>query len=169
MIAETQRLLISKITLQDASFFLELTNTPNFIKYIGDKKLKTISEVENYLNAGILKSYKYFGFSYYKLQLKSNPEETIGIVGILKRDYLTDPDIGFGFLPQYEGKGYGYEASIATLELAKTKFNIDRICAITQDNNANSIKLIEKLGLTFEKRVKPLDEDQELLLFAKIL
>lgn len=169
ILSQTQRLNISVITLKDAPFFVELMNTPHFKKYIGDRNINSIQDAEESLKNGILKSYDQHGFSYYKLQLKSNPEHTIGIVGLLKREYLDHPDIGFAFLPEFEGQGYGYEASMATLQLAKTKFNMNKVCAITQDNNANSIKLIEKLGLTFEKRVKPLDEDQELLLFAKNL
>lgn len=166
---ETERLRISKITLKDAPFFLELLNSPNFIKYIGDKKLTTIKGVENYLENGILKSYKDNGFSYYKLQLKSNPEKTIGITGILKRKELDYPDIGFSMLPEYEGKGYGYESSVAVMQYGKEEFNINAICAITLPNNKNSIHLIEKLGLIYEKTVKPFDDDEELLLFAKTL
>ena len=74
MLLQTKRLLISKITLDDAPFFLELLNSPNFIKYIGDKKISTIKGVENYLENGILKSYKQHGFSYYKLQLQTHPK-----------------------------------------------------------------------------------------------
>lgn len=166
---ETKRLLISKITLDDAPFFLELLNSPNFIKYIGDKKLSTIKGVENYLENGILKSYQVHGFSYYKLQLQSNPEKTIGITGILKRKELEHPDVGFSMLPEYEGKGYGYESSVAVMQYGKDKFNINTICAITLPNNKNSINLIEKLGLVYEKTVKPFADDEELLLFAKTL
>lgn len=168
IVAKTQRLTISKVTLADAPFFLELVNTPNFKKYIGDKKLSTIEGVETYLKAGILKSYDEHGFSYYTLRLHDN-DKTIGIVGILKRDNLECPDIGFAMLPQFEGKGYGYESSMAMLQVAKEQFNINKIAAITLPYNVNSINLITKLGLEFEKKVKPFADEEELLFFAKLL
>ncbi len=169
IIAETERLTISKITLKEAPFFVELMNTPSFLKYIGDRNIKTIHDAELYLNKGILKSYEEHGFSYYKLKLKEDRNKIIGIVGLLKRKQLLDADIGFSFLPEFEGKGYGYEASVVIIKLAKETFKLKRIVAITNTDNNKSIKLIEKLGLTFEKRVKPFDDDEELLLFAKTL
>jgi RimJ/RimL family protein N-acetyltransferase len=169
IIAETERLIISKLTKKDAPFFLELTNTPKWIKYIGDRNLKTVKDAEQYLKNGIFKSYATFGFGFYKLQFKAENLKTIGICGLVKREELEDVDFGFGLLPEYEGKGFGYESSIAILELAKTKFKLKNIVAITNLDNKNSIKLLEKLGLIFEKRINPFEEDKELLLFAKKL
>lgn len=169
MIAETNRLIISKLTLEDASFILELTNTPHFIKYVGNKNLKTLEDAKNYLKEGTLKSYKNFGFGFYKLQLKQEQNKTIGTCGLVKREQLDHVDIGFAMLPGYEGKGFGLEASKEILKLAKNTFKLTRILAITLPTNLNSIKLLEKLGLTYEKRVKPFEDDEELLLFAKDL
>lgn len=169
MIAETNRLIISKLTLEDASFILELTNTPHFIKYVGNKNLKTLEDAKNYLKEGTLKSYKNFGFGFYKLQLKQEQNKTIGTCGLVKREQLDHVDIGFAMLPGYEGKGFGLEASKEILKLAKNTFKLTRILAITLPTNSNSIKLLEKLGLTYEKMVKPFEDDEELLLFAKDL
>lgn len=169
MIAETNRLIISKLTLEDASFILELTNTPHFIKYVGNKNLKTLEDAKNYLKEGTLKSYKNFGFGFYKLQLKQEQNKTIGTCGLVKREQLDHVDIGFAMLPGYEGKGFGLEASKEILKLAKNTFKLTRILAMTLPTNLNSIKLLEKLGLTYEKRVKPFEDDEELLLFAKDL
>jgi RimJ/RimL family protein N-acetyltransferase len=167
IIAETQRLIISKVTIADAPFFVELMNTPHWLKYIGDRHIKTIKQAENHLKKGILKSYKDFGFGFYKLLLKHEQNKTIGVVGLVKRKELEHVDIGFGFLPDYEGKGYGYESSKEIIKLAKNKFNLKKITAITDPINTNSIKLLEKLGLTLEKKVIPFDDGKELLLFAK--
>lgn len=168
-IAETNRLLISKITLNDAKFFLELVNTPNWLKYIGDRKLKTIKDAKYYLKKGTLKSYTDYGFGFYKLELKEIEKSPIGICGLVKREQLEDVDIGFALLPKYEGKGFGYEASVEVLKLAKETFNLNRIVAITLPTNTSSIKLLEKLGLLFEKRINPFEDGKELLLFAKTL
>lgn len=168
-IAETSRLVISKITLNDSKFFLELVNTPNWLKYIGDRHIKTIEDAKKYLKNVTLKSYTDFGFGFYKLQLKEDTNKTIGICGLVKRDQLNDVEIGFALLPEYENKGFGYEASLTVLLLAKKTFNLKKITAITLPTNKSSIKLLEKLGLTFEKTVKPFDDGEELLLFAKTL
>lgn len=169
MIAETNRLIISKITLDDAAFFLELVNTPNFIKYIGDRNLKTVEDAKTYLKNGTLKSYEDFGFGFYKLLLKEENNKAIGTCGLVKREQLDNVDIGFAMLPKYEGKGFGYESCIAVLKLAKEQFKLNKVLAITLPTNNNSIKLLEKIGLSYEKRVKPFEDDEELLLFAKNL
>ena len=167
VIKKNNRLTISKVTLKDAPFFLELMNTPNWIKYIGDRNIKTIKEAETYLKNGILKSYATLGYGFYKVALKPNPNTVVGICGLIKRDELEIPDLGFALLPQYEGKGYGYESSIAVLEQAKNEFGITKVGAITLEVNTNSIKLLEKLDFSFEKKIKPFDDDEELLFFAK--
>lgn len=167
-VAETKRLLVSHLSLNDAPFFLELVNTPNWLKYIGDRNLKTVKDAEAYLTNGTLKSYQDHGFGFYKVELKEN-NEPIGTCGLVKRDQLEDIDFGFAFLEEYESKGYGFEASVAILQLAKEQFKIKRLVAITLPINTKSIKLLEKLGFTYEKRVKPFEDDEELLLFAKQL
>lgn len=165
-IAETNRLLISKITLRDAKFFIELANSPNWLKYIGDRKVKTVKDAKAYLKNGTLKSYKEFGFGFYKITLKEKNNMPIGICGLIKREQLDEVDIGFALLPEYESKGFGFESSAIVLKLAKEKFCLKKIVAITLPTNKNSIKLLEKLGLTYEKKVKPFEDDIELLLFA---
>ncbi|GAA4895509.1 GNAT family N-acetyltransferase [Flaviramulus aquimarinus] len=169
IIAETDRLLISKFNTKDAPFFLELANAPNSKKYIGDKNLKSVEDAKQYLTNKTIKSYKDFDFGFYKLELKEENNKPIGTCGLAKREELEFADIGFAFLPQYEGKGFGYEASIEILKLAKNRFKLSKITAITVPYNKNSIKLLGKLGLTFEKKVKPFEDDEELLLFTKNL
>ena len=166
-IAETQRLIITKITLEDAPFFVELMNTPHWLKYIGDRNIKTVQDAEENLKKGILKSYKEHGYGFYKLLLKGENNKTIGVAGLIKRKELEDTDIGFGFLPEYEGKGFGYEASVEIMKLAEHTFKLKRVLAITNPTNKNSIKLLEKLGLTYQKAINPFEEEKELLLFAK--
>lgn len=168
IIAETTRLIISELSLDDAPFFLKLVNTPNWIKYIGERNLRTVKDAEDYLTNGTLKSYKERGFGFYKLQRKQD-HTTIGICGLIKRDELEDVDMGFAFLPEYEGQGFGYEASIAVLKVAKERFHLKRLVAITLPINVKSIKLLEKLGFMYQKKVNPFEDDEELLLFAKQL
>ncbi|SFC99121.1 GNAT family N-acetyltransferase [Algibacter pectinivorans] len=169
IVAETNRLLILKFTLKDAPFFLELVNAPNWIKYIGDRNTKTVKAAEERIQEGHLKSYQSTGFGFYKLLLKTENNKPIGTCGLIKRDTLDDVDIGFAMLPGYEGLGLAHEASKEVIKLAKQQFELKRLIAIINPDNKKSIKLIEKLGFTFEKLVKPFADDEELLLFAKTL
>lgn len=166
IVAETDRLVLTKFTLDDAPFILELMNTPGWIRYIGDRNVRTVDEAANYLKNNQLKAYETQDYGYYKVMLKSEDLKPIGSFGLLKRDVLAYVDIGFSLLPEYYGKGYGYEGTSALLHLAKHKFNMTSICAITLPENQASIKLLEKLGLSYQKRVQPFENDEELLLFT---
>ncbi|MFT5244208.1 MAG: RimJ/RimL family protein N-acetyltransferase [Glaciecola sp.] len=168
-IAETKRLILSKITIDDAPFILELMNTPGWLKYIGDRNIKTVEAAVEHIKNNQLKCYETHGFGYYKMQIKAEDLKTIGTCGLLKRDNLEDIDIGFSILPEYHGKGYAYEAVSKIMKLAKNEFGIKTICAITLPINKASIKLLEKLGVSYQKTVKPFDDNEELLLFAKTL
>lgn len=152
IVAETNRLLISKFTLKDAPFFLELVNSPIWIKYIGDRKTKTIKEAEERIETGHLKSYKTHGFGFYKLLLKAENNKPIGTCGLIKRDTLEYVDVGFAMLPNYESLGLAHEASIEIIKLAKNVFKLVKIIAITTPDNDSSIKLLKKLGLIYKKK-----------------
>ncbi len=168
IVAKTKRLIILEFKVEDAPFFYQLLNTPKWIEYIGDRNINTIEDAKNYLLDKIIPAYSKQGFGFYKLVLKDNGV-AIGTAGLVSRPRLDFPDIGFALLPEFESKGYGYESSIAILELAQSKFNLKKVLGITLEHNSNSIKLLEKLGLEFEKRIKPFEDDEELLLFAKEL
>ena len=152
IVAETNRLLISKFTLKDAPFFLELVNSPIWIKYIGDRKTKTIKEAEERIETGHLKSYKTHGFGFYELLLKAENNKPIGTCGLIKRDTLEYVDVGFAMLPNYESLGLAHEASIEIIKLAKNVFKLVKIIAITTPDNDSSIKLLKKLGLIYKKK-----------------
>ena len=168
-IAETQRLILTKITEDDAPFILELMNTPGWLKFIGDRNIKTVSEARDYIKKNQLKCYEDYGFGYYKILLKSENLKPIGTSGLLKRDTLEHIDVGFSLLPNYYKKGYGFEAANTILNLAKTQFKIKTVCAITLPSNIASIRLLKKLGLSLKKEVKPFEDDETLLLFEKTL
>ncbi|WP_033957297.1 GNAT family N-acetyltransferase [Psychroserpens jangbogonensis] len=169
IIAETDRLLLSKITVEDAPFLLELMNTPGWLKYNGDRNVKTLDEAISHIKNNQLKCYETHGFGYYKFQVKAENLKTIGTSGLLKRDQLEHVDIGFSILSDYHSKGYGYEAASEIMKLAKDTFNIKKLYAITLPINQPSINLLEKLGLSYQKIVKLFEDDKDLLLFAKNL
>ena len=165
MVLETARLTIKDIVVEDAAFFLELLNTSGYKRFIGDRKVRSLEAAENYLKTKILQHHEEHGFGYYKVVLKES-NDAVGIVGYINRKELGDVDIGFAFLSEAEGKGYGFEASKAMLQYGFDVLKLARIVAIVQEDNPKSIRLLEKLGLTLEKRVNPFEENEELLLFA---
>src|SRR5215213_5568163 len=127
-ILETERLSLREFTLVDAKFIVELLNSPGWLQFIGDRYVKTEEKAESYLQNGPIKSYHENGFGLSMVELKEN-RTAIGMCGIIKRDSLETPDIGFAFLPQYEGKGYAFEIADATLSYAKNNLAIAKISA----------------------------------------
>jgi len=162
---ETDRLQLRELTPSDTDFIIELVNTPGWIKYIGDRNIKTTEQALNYLETGPIKSYKENGFGLWLVALKES-QQPIGMCGLLRRDYLHHPDIGFAFLPEFIGKGYAFEAATATIHLGLTQFNLEKICAITMPINDSSIKLLKKLGLTFSHRVYAPLTQEELMVYC---
>lgn len=163
---ETERLMMKPMSIEDAGFILELYNSPHFIEFIGDRNLKTIQDAENYIVEKFLPQFEKLGYGNYLITQKSDGKK-IGGVGIFERDGLEVKDIGFSFLPEFERKGFGYEAASKLMEIAFEEFGVEKISAITVKKNIASQKLIEKLGLIYQKMVE-LPFDEEKLLYYEI-
>ncbi|MBK9982264.1 MAG: GNAT family N-acetyltransferase [Saprospiraceae bacterium] len=162
---ETERLILRHLKVSDAAFIVELLNSKGWLEYIGDRNVRTIEQAETYLLNGPIKSYAENGYGLSLVSLKEG-NIPIGACGLLKRDYLDTADLGFAFLPEYIGKGYGYESASAVLSFAKHELNISPVLAFTVPNNVASIGLLEKLGFRFEKVFTMPGEEEELLLFS---
>lgn len=165
-VLETERLILSKLTIADAPFILGLLNDPDFLKYIGDRNVRTLEDAKSYILNGPSKSYREHGFGLFLTSLKENGI-AIGICGLLKRDGLDDVDIGFAFLPEFRQIGYGYEAASATLQYGKNHFGLKKIVAITQPDNRGSIRLLEKLGMHYERMVRLSENEPKLELYGR--
>jgi len=163
-ILETERLILREFTTDDAIFILEILNSPTWLKFIGDRGVRTLDDARNYISDKFINSYKKHGFGLYLMREKK-ANAPVGMCGIIKRDTLTDPDIGFALLPRFENKGFGLEAAAATMNYAKNVLKLARIVAITDAENVQSINLLKKIGFQFEKMVK-LTAEEELMLFA---
>lgn len=164
-ILETERLSLRKFVLDDAAFILELVNDPDWLRFIGDRGVRTLDDARNYLRNGPLAMYERVGFGLYLVERKSDGVP-LGMCGLIKREGLDDVDIGFAYLPQYRAQGYAFEAAAATLVYGRQTFGLKRIVAITSLDNNRSIQLLEKLGFAFEKLIKLPGDDEELKLFA---
>jgi len=163
-IAETERLLITEFTFEDAAFIQELVNTPTWLENIGERNVKSEKDAKRYIENGPVKSYNEHGFGLYKVALKDN-NFPIGMCGLIKRDTLEDVDIGFAFLPAYEGKGYGFESASAVLNFARS-LKMEKVVAITLPSNVKSINLLKKLNMQFEHRIQFQGEEKELMLYS---
>lgn len=161
---ETERLILKPTDIEDLDFLLQILNTPKYYKYIGDRKVRTIEDAQNYFNERIFPHFERLGYGNYTVMLKECGTK-IGFCGIYVRPDLEVPDIGFAFFEQYEGKGYAYESSSFIKDLAKTEFGIHKIAGITLEKNLSSRRLLEKLGLKFQKKIFMEGDKEELMYY----
>ena len=149
--------------MDDAGFLLRIVNEPSWLRYIGDRNVHTIEEAKNYLLNGSIKSFETNGFGFGIVILKETGA-LIGMCGLVKRNFLEDIDIGFAFFPQYTGQGYAFEAADAMMKYAHGPLSINRIAAITTQDNESSIRLLKKLGFQVNKTI--VVDGEELFLFT---
>jgi RimJ/RimL family protein N-acetyltransferase len=161
---ETERLTLRELTTDDAEFSLRLLNEPSFLRFIGDKGVRNLQDARQYILNGPIASYNQNGFGLYLVVLKST-NTSIGMCGLIKRETLTDVDIGFAFLPEFWNKGYALESATAVFSYGKDVLKLPRIVAITNKDNDASGKLLEKLGLYFDRLVTLSGDKAELKLF----
>jgi ribosomal-protein-alanine N-acetyltransferase len=152
LVCETSRLLIRRLDATDAPFILRLLNEPSFLQNIGDRGVHSLDDALAYLAKGPFASYMQHGFGLFHVSLKAGGE-AIGMCGLLKRDWLDAPDVGFAFFPEFWSKGYAYESSVGVLEWGRRAFGITRVIGIVKPGNAGSIRVLEKLGMTFARTV----------------
>jgi RimJ/RimL family protein N-acetyltransferase len=162
---DTERLTLRRFSVDDAAFIRELLNDPSFVRNIGDKGVRSDEDAAAYIQNGPIASYERFGFGLYAVELKDTGE-LIGMCGLLKRDSLTDPDIGFAFLPKFWAKGYALESAAAVIGYGKNVLGLERMLAITKPDNIGSIRVLEKIGLRFERMIKMSEDEPKLKLFA---
>ena len=152
-VLETERLILRRFTTDDAQFILTLVNEPSFLRYIGDKQVRNLEDARQYLLNGPVASYERNGFGLCLVELTES-HTPIGMCGLIKREELHDPDIGFAFLPDFWNKGFAFEAAAAVLNEARERLRLQCILAITSLDNEASIKLLQRLGFTFEDVTK---------------
>jgi RimJ/RimL family protein N-acetyltransferase len=161
----TKRLIIRPFTLDDDAFVLALLNDPEWLRYIGDRGVRTREDAQRQIADKYLASYARDGVGLMAVTLREQAAP-IGMCGLIKREGLTDVDIGFAFLPEYRAQGYALEAAHAVLVHGRDVLNIKRVVAITLPENTASIRLIEKIGLSFESHVELPHDEAKLALYA---
>jgi RimJ/RimL family protein N-acetyltransferase len=153
IVCESERLTLRHLDAQsDAAFILRLLNEPSFIANIADRGVRTLEDAGRYIETGPRAMYAQYGYGLLRTELKATGEP-IGMCGLIKRDWLADPDVGFAFLPEFWGKGYAYESAAAIIEWGRQHKSITRVIAITSPTNRGSQRVLQKLGLQFAKIV----------------
>lgn len=163
-VSKTQRLVLREVNTGDAAFMLTVLNDPAFLRYIGDRGVRSEQDARDYIHNKMLPSYRHYGFGMYVVE-RSDDQQRIGICGLVRRPGLDDADLGFAFLPDFRGQGYAGEASQAVLQLAADRFALPRVAAITSSDNAASVRLLGKLGFRDAGMIRLPGSDERIRLF----
>jgi RimJ/RimL family protein N-acetyltransferase len=163
-VLETARLRLRPLNPDDAAFILELVNDPDWIRFIGDRKVRNLDDARAYIGRTVA-MYERHGVGSLATELKETGE-ALGICGLIRREGLDDVDIGFAFLPRHRSKGYAHEAASAVIAHGREKLGVKRVVAINSKDNASSARVLEKLGLRFEKTITMPNDTEELRFFS---
>ena len=161
VVLETERLRLREVADDDATFVLQLLNEPGWLRYIGDRGVRTLDDARRYLDEGPRRMYAQHGFGLWLVERKPDALQ-LGLCGLIRRDTLPDVDIGFALTETQQGHGYAFEAAAATLRFAREVLHLRRVIAIALPGNVASTRLLERLGLRLEGTIR-LAPDKELL------
>ena len=162
---ETPRLILRRLEFSDAPFVVELLNQPSFIKNIGDRGVRSIDDAHTYLRGGPMAMYERTGLGLLHVSRREDGA-AVGMCGLLTRDILPDVDLGYAFLPAYWGGGLALEAAEATVRYGVRKFGLKRIIGVVSAGNEPSIRVLEKLGMRFERMYPMYPDEPEVRLYG---
>jgi RimJ/RimL family protein N-acetyltransferase len=163
-ILATARLRLRTLNLDDAAFYIKVVNTPQFLRWLGDRKIRTEAQARDALAVGPLTMQSMRGFSIWLVE-RVQDGAAIGMCGLFKRETLPDVDLGYAYLPEYAGQGYASEAAVGVLAHAAT-LGLKRVVAITSPGNDASDAVLRRAGMEFEKMVHLSPDDAALQLFS---
>ncbi len=159
---ETDRLTVRRLTLADAPFVRDLVTEPLWLQHIGSRHVETVADAERYLREGPLASYAAHGHGLSRVALKST-DEPVGMCGLLQRDTLDAPDLGYAFLERHHGQGYATEAARAMLAYAARDLGLARVLAFTGPANAASQRVLARVGMRRVGEVHVLADEPSVL------
>ncbi len=168
IVCESARLVMRRVRDDDAGFIFELLNDPDWIRYIGDKNIRTPDDARRYIDATLRAMTARNGFGLDVVERKADGVP-LGLCGLIKRDALDDIDLGFAFLPAFRGAGYAREAALAVLAYGERAFALHRVAAITSPDNARSIHLVETLGFAFQRVIELWPGDTGTNVYLRVL
>ena len=154
-----------EVSEADAAFVLEVLNDPDFKRNVADRGVRTLDDARRFISERFAESYGRNGFGLWLVETKDG-RRPAGICGLVKRAELPGVDIGYAFLPTFRSKGYAYESAAGVLGHARDVLGLRRLYAIVNPDNAGSIRVLEKLGMRFERMVRLSGEEPEVKLFS---
>jgi RimJ/RimL family protein N-acetyltransferase len=164
-VIETARLSLREISTGDDAFIFALMNDSSYLQYIGDRGIRTLENARTYIQEKFVRGYARFGHGLYLVELKSS-QVSVGICGLVKRDGLEHPDIGFAFLPEHRSRGFAFEAARAALDFGFGSLAMKTVLGITSADNRASIRLLEKLGLRYQRMIRVPPNARDSMLFS---
>ncbi len=164
MVLQSARLVLRHLCAADSAFILELVNDPDWLRFIGDRGVRTVEDARGYIEKGPMKLYERLGFGLDAVELRDGTP--LGLCGLIKRDSLEDVDIGFAFLPAFRGQGYALESAVAVRDYATEVLGLERIVAITAPDNDASARLLERLGFAYECQIARGGEGEDSRLYS---
>jgi RimJ/RimL family protein N-acetyltransferase len=162
---QTPRLAIRPFTDGDAAFVVELLNDPDWLRFIGERNVRTPDDARTYLRDKIHAAQARHGFALWAVERRDDGA-AIGMCGLVRREGLADVDLGYAFLPAARGQGFAREAASAVLARAFGPLRLQRVVAITSIDNAASGRVLEAVGMRFEQRLRLVGHDADSLLYA---
>ena len=165
-VIRTARLSLRELIVEDAAFIMELLNEAGFLRHIGDKGVRNLADARNYIQQGPIESYQRHGFGLYAACLRDDAAAApLGMCGLVKREGLPDPDLGYAFLQRHWARGYAVESAAAVFDYGVHTLKLPRILAITSPDNPGSIRVLEKVGLKFDRLIRLMNDKHEVQLF----
>jgi RimJ/RimL family protein N-acetyltransferase len=161
---QTKRLQLRWLTEDDAGLMLAIWNDPAFIRYVGDREIRTLEEAATAMREGVLRLYQEHGYGPYRMALHES-DEAMGICGLFKRENLEFPDIGYALLPAFCGGGFAFEAAEAVQMHALEHMGLPQLYAIVSPDNARSVHLLEKLGMSAGELIRMPGDDEDVALY----
>ncbi len=165
IVRTTARLVLRRLTPDDAPFAFELLRSPGWLRFIGDRHVHTITDAGLYLERVPIAQYARLGYGLYRVELALDGTP-VGLCGIVRREALEDPDLGFALLERHTGRGYALEAAREVVAHAREDVGLARLAAIVRPDNGRSIALLEKLGMRYERLLRLPGEEQDVRLYG---
>ena len=168
VIVETPRLRLRELAPGDAAFVLELVNEPAWLRFSGDRNVHSLEDARAYIARGPVASYAKHGYGLWAVEVNASGE-LAGICGLVRRESLPHADLGFAFLARHRGRGYARESAAAVVELARERFHLPRLLAITDPQNTASQAVLERVGFHFERSFQFIESGEQLAMYAREL
>jgi ribosomal-protein-alanine N-acetyltransferase len=161
----TENLFIRPITLDDAEAYWPLVSLPEVLRYTGEQPLSALDDLRQTLSDGPIRDYEVYGFGRMAC-IENISGRVVGFSGLKFLEDLQEVDIGYRFLPECWGKGYATESARALMNHGALAYGIDRIVGLVQPANLASARVLKKVGLSFEREIKPGGCASNLALYA---